>query len=64
MLEIEKRDYIPVMQRNFKKYLFFRDWSWYYLINHTKRFIGQVNIGNVDNDNDSGDDNDNDDQHR
>merc|ERR1711881_499801 len=43
-LEVAKRDYIPVMQRNFKKFMFFRDWSWYYLTNHTKRFIGQTNI--------------------
>merc|ERR1711994_990574 len=42
--EIEKRDYIPVIQRNFKKYIFFRDWTWYFLINGTKRFIGQVNM--------------------
>jgi myosin heavy chain 6/7 len=43
-IEISKRNFIPVMQRNFKKFMFFRDWSWYYLTNHTKRFIGQVNI--------------------
>jgi len=43
-LEIAKRNYIPVMQRNFKKYMFFRDWTWYALVNGTKRFIGQVNI--------------------
>merc|ERR1719350_1944528 len=35
---------IPVMQRNFKKYLFFRDWTWYYLLNATKRFIGQEDV--------------------
>merc|ERR1740129_2261014 len=43
-IEIAKRQYIPIMQRNFKKFMFFRDWSWYYLTNHTKRFIGQTNI--------------------
>jgi len=43
-IEMEKREYIPVMQRNFKKYMFFRDWTWYFLVNATKRFIGQVNI--------------------
>merc|ERR1719412_3027801 len=43
-IEIQKRQYIPIMQRNFKKFMFFRDWSWYYLTNHTKRFIGQTNI--------------------
>ena len=43
-VEIAKRNFIPVIQRNFKKYIFFRDWTWYFLINATKRFIGQVNI--------------------
>merc|ERR1719327_2438673 len=41
---IYKRDMIPVMQRNMKKYLFFRDWTWYFLVNGTKRFIGQVDM--------------------
>merc|ERR1712226_693278 len=31
-------------QRNMKKYLFFRDWTWYFLVNGTKRFIGQVDM--------------------
>merc|ERR1711936_1516663 len=42
--EIHKRNMIPVMIRNFKKYLFFRDWTWYALLNGTKRFIGQVDM--------------------
>merc|ERR1712096_519839 len=42
--EIHKRNMIPVMIRNFKKYLFFRDWTWYALLNDTKRFIGQVDM--------------------
>lgn len=42
--EVAKRNFIPVMQRNFKKYIFFRDWTWYFLMNATKRFIGQVNM--------------------
>jgi len=42
--EIFKKQCIPIMQRNFKKYIFFRDWTWYFLMNATKRFIGQVNI--------------------
>merc|ERR1719342_629252 len=41
---IYKRNMIPVMQRNMKKYLFFRDWTWYFLVNGTKRFIGQVDM--------------------
>merc|ERR1712117_110105 len=43
-IEIHKRDMVPVMQRNFKKYLFFRDWTWYFLLNATKRFIGQEDV--------------------
>merc|ERR1711931_569051 len=43
-VEIAKRNYIPIIQRNFKKYIFFRDWTWYFLVNGTKRFIGQVNM--------------------
>ena len=42
--EIFKRNMIPVMVRNMKKYLFFRDWQWYSLLNGTKRFIGQVDM--------------------
>ena len=42
--EIFKRNMIPVMVRNMKKYLFFRDWTWYSLVNGTKRFIGQVDM--------------------
>ena len=41
---IYKRNMIPIMQRNMKKYLFFRDWTWYFLVNGTKRFIGQVAV--------------------
>merc|ERR1719412_905750 len=43
-IEMHKKAMIPVMQRNFKKYLFFRDWTWYYLLNATKRFIGQEDV--------------------
>jgi myosin heavy chain 6/7 len=43
-LEMKKRSLMPLLQRNFRKYMFFRDWQWYNLINSTKRFIGQVNI--------------------
>ena len=41
---IYKKNMIPIMQRNMKKYLFFRDWTWYFLVNGTKRFIGQVDM--------------------
>ena len=40
--EVTKKNLIPVLQRNFRKYMFFRDWQWYFLVNSTKRFIGQV----------------------
>merc|ERR1719474_1779448 len=43
-IEQHKKAMIPVMQRNFKKYLFFRDWTWFYLLNATKRFIGQEDV--------------------
>ena len=33
--------------RNMKKYLFFRDWTWYFLVNGTKRFIGQEDMESV-----------------
>merc|ERR1719167_1739239 len=39
-----KKEMMPVMVRNIKKYLFFRDWQWYNLLNSTKRFIGQVDM--------------------
>ena len=38
---------ILVHFRNMKKYLFFRDWTWYFLLNGTKRFIGQVDMDGV-----------------
>ena len=38
---------ILVHFRNIKKYLFFRDWTWYFLLNGTKRFIGQVDMDGV-----------------
>ena len=43
-IEVRKQELIPVIQRNFRKYMFFRDWQWYFLINNTKRFIGQKSI--------------------
>eukprot|EP00092_Neocalanus_flemingeri_P002100 GFUD01002240.1.p1 GENE.GFUD01002240.1~~GFUD01002240.1.p1 ORF type:complete len:1946 (-),score=533.02 GFUD01002240.1:249-6086(-) len=43
-IEIYKKNLIPVMQRNFKKYQLFKDWTWYFLLNSTKRFIGQVDM--------------------
>merc|ERR1711962_402808 len=41
---IFKKDQVPIMQRNIKKYLFFRDWTWYFLVNGAKRFIGQQDM--------------------
>merc|ERR1719234_2676422 len=44
---IQRKEMIPIMQRNMKKYLFFRDWTWYALLNGTKRFIGQVDMDGI-----------------
>merc|ERR1712123_83129 len=43
-IEQYKKSMVPIMQRNMKKYLFFRDWTWYLLLNGTKRFIGQEDV--------------------
>merc|ERR1712110_850868 len=43
-IEVRKKQLIAVIQRNFRKYMFFRDWQWYFLINNTKRFIGQKSV--------------------
>ena len=37
--EITKGVFIQI-----RKFIFFRDWQWYYLINNTKRFIGQRSL--------------------
>merc|ERR1712223_573167 len=39
-----KKEMIPVIQRNFRKFMFFRDLQWYGLVNGTKRFIGQRSL--------------------
>ena len=41
---IYKSEMVPVMQRNCRKFLYFRDWTWFSLINGTKRFIGQIDV--------------------
>merc|ERR1719367_1526895 len=41
---MRKKQLIAVIQRNFRKYMFFRDWQWYHLVNSTKRFIGQKKV--------------------
>merc|ERR1719266_2820994 len=43
-IEVRKKQLIAVIQRNFRKYMFFRDWQWYHLVNSTKRFIGQKSV--------------------
>merc|ERR1712088_1161593 len=43
-IEVRKKQLIAVIQRNFRKYMFFRDWQWYHLVNSTKRFIGQKSL--------------------
>ncbi len=40
----EQRDYIMVIQRNFRKYKEHRDWPWFAIIQKTKPMIGMVNV--------------------
>merc|ERR1711890_150412 len=37
----DQRELIKVCQRNFKKYLFLRDWGWFVLIQATRPLIGR-----------------------
>ena len=38
------REYVAVMQRNFRKYLSLRNWGWFSIIQKTKPLIGMINI--------------------
>jgi len=40
----DQREYIKVIQRNFRKYVQLRNWGWFIMIQKTKPMIGQVNI--------------------
>ena len=40
----DQRDFIKVIQSNFRKYQTLRNWGWFILIQKTKPLIGQVNI--------------------
>ena len=40
----DQRDFIKVIQRNFRKYMHLRNWGWFILIQKTKPLVGQVNI--------------------
>jgi hypothetical protein len=40
----DQRDFIKVIQRNFRKYVTLRNWGWFIIIQKTKPLIGQVNI--------------------
>merc|ERR1712141_208962 len=38
------REYIQVVQRNFRKYVQSRDWPWFTIIQKTRPLIGMVNV--------------------
>ena len=40
----DQRDFIKVIQRNFRKYVTLRNWGWFILLQKTKPMVGQVNI--------------------
>ena len=40
----DQREYIKVIQANFRKYIQLRNWGWFILLQKTKPLIGQVNI--------------------
>merc|ERR1712212_433849 len=40
----EQRDFIQVIQRNFRKYVQSRDWPWFIIIQKTRPLIGMVNV--------------------
>merc|ERR1711963_637993 len=40
----QQREYIQVIQRNFRKYIQSRDWPWFIIIQKTRPLIGMVNV--------------------
>ena len=38
------RDFIQIIQRNFRKYMQSRDWPWFIIIQKTRPLIGMVNV--------------------
>merc|ERR1712055_631203 len=40
----DQRDLISVAQRNFRKYLKYRDWGWMNVINQTRKLIGKPDV--------------------
>ena len=40
----QQRDFIMVIQRNFRKYIAHRDWPWFTIIQKTRPLIGMVNV--------------------
>ena len=40
----EQRDFIMIIQRNFRKYIKNRDWPWFTIIQKTRPMIGQRNV--------------------
>merc|ERR1711899_525368 len=43
-VKAQQREFIMVIQRNFRKYVSHRDWPWFTIIQKTKPLIGQVNL--------------------
>ena len=40
----DQREYIKVIQANFRKYIQLRNWGWFILLQKTKPLIGQVSV--------------------
>merc|ERR1712156_648786 len=43
-VKAQQREYIMVIQRNFRKYVSHRDWPWFTIIQKTRPLIGMVNV--------------------
>merc|ERR1712223_1291538 len=40
----QQREFIMIIQRNFRKYVVHRDWPWFTIIQKTRPLIGMVNV--------------------
>merc|ERR1712223_27527 len=40
----QQREFIMIIQRNFRKYVSHRDWPWFTIIQKTRPLIGMVNV--------------------
>merc|ERR1712109_191493 len=43
-VKAQQREFIMVIQRNFRKYVSLRDWPWFTIIQKTRPLIGMVNV--------------------